>query len=445
MFRSRMGAVVLFGVVALAAALGGSVAAQGPIAQNPRAQAPGVRCGFGAATASPFASATQVIEPAPMERVSDTITVRGTIRTDGPTAPLYIAVKDHSGGMIAETFVGARAGDGGGFVFAESFGLPVIQETPACIWIALPAPDAEGVQGQMLAMVPVTILPAAGPPATQLQSAPFVVGNTGPELIAAARAYVEGTGRAAVPIVDAQIVRVVKNWAAVRIFPPPGTTDPATVIMTRPDAVSAIGAECDTGWRGVTFGTGGLCINPDRATPLILCDYGLAYAGEEAERAVASLDALDGRESYRGAFAFDYPANARVFEPPLDPFAVRVQRFLSGVASSGFLYDIVVRPTVAGPGTVDTWRYTRMIAETGDLSLCPITGTYFETGENAVFQVDCVDGAALQRRFYVTPKGQQGGIALLVSVTVPPEGLNPWQPGADAAVALLLATVRLGE
>ena len=217
--------------------------------------------------------------------------------------------------------------------------------------------------------------------------------------------------------------------------------------MTRTDVVGAMIAAGDTGWRGITFGTGGLCLDRDEPVPPILCDYPLHYAGEEAERAVAGVEAQEGRRTFRAAgLVFDAPAGARAFEPPLDPFKVRVQRLPTGESLAGvpaLLYDIVVQPTLAGPGTVDSWGYSRMIAETTDLALCPVTGTYFETGDNAVFQVDCVEGAAIQRRFSVTPKGQEGGIALLVSVMVPAGGLNPWQPDADAALAMLLATVRL--
>src|SRR5262249_24279762 len=150
---------------------------------------------------NPLAAMTRVTEPMPMERVSGTLAVRGTIRAAGPLAPLYIAVKDPTGGTMAEQFLAAEAADGGDVVFSQTFSLPVIQETAACIWVILAGPTVEGVQGRFLAFVPVTLLPTPGPPATQFRASPFFTNNNGPDLIAATKAYVEGSGHAAVPVV----------------------------------------------------------------------------------------------------------------------------------------------------------------------------------------------------------------------------------------------------
>ncbi len=66
----------------------------------------------------------------------------------------------------------------------------------------------------------------------------------------------------------------------------------------------------------------------------------------------------------------------------------------------------------------------------------------FDLG-TATFIVDCVTDGALERRFYVTAKDSEGGPAALVTATIPPEGVDPWQPDADGALTLLLNTLQL--
>lgn len=411
-----------------------------PVRAADSAAQPGARCSPGATTLNPLATMLQLTSPESDSHWRGSLSVSGTIVAPDLPDALYLVLRDSSGGALADSFVQVERDPSGGLRFSHTFDVAVALEMPACLWVSLPVEQGQDVFGQLLALVPVVLQPTAGPPATMGRTTPFFENNTGPDLVAAATAYVQA--RSNVPIVDARIVRVVKNWAAVRVFPPLGVTDPATVILTRQGSTGAMLSEPDRGWQGVTYGTGALCLDPNDAVPPILCEYDLAYAGRRADDALAVLDGGSGRRTYQGRFMFDYPADGRVFEPAVDPFKVRVQRFLAG--SLAPVYDIQVQATAAGPGTVDQWGYSRMIAETTDLTLCPVTGTYFETGDNAVFQVDCVTGAALQRRFYLTGKGATGGPAALVTLTIPPEGLNPWQPLADAALTLLLRTLYLG-
>lgn len=393
-------------------------------------------CVLQAAAPDEAAAALEVTSPAAGWRASTPLTVSGNVHRFDLGASVHVALRDAAGGTLAESFSDPEPGAGDRAGFHTALPFVVAEETPACLWVSVVPPSMAPVPGPLLgALLPVMLLPAAGPPATMGRATPYFQGNTGAALLAAAKAYVGA--RSNVPVVDARIVRVVRNWAAVRLFPPPGVTDPATVILHRPDPFAE--PEAGAGWTGVTYGTAGLC--EDEATPPILCEYGLPYAGGAARFALATIEASEGRAAYAGrGFHFDYPADGRVFESPFDPFMVRVQRFLP--AGTGFVYDIEIQPALAGAGTVDQWGYTRMVAETSDLATCPLTGTYFETESSAVFQVDCAAGSALERRFYLTAKGAEGGVAALVRVTIPAEGVNPWQPEADTALTLLLNTFR---
>ena len=385
----------------------------------------------------PEAPAVRVTSPATGARAGGRLEVAVEAAGADPQTGWYLALRDAAGGTLAEQFGGADPAARSPLTFSHTFSFAVGWETPACVWVYLSLPEP-----QLVALVPVTLVPLPGPPASEGRPSPFFANNTGPDLKQAAIAYV--SERSTVPIVRSEILRVVKNFAAVRVYPPEGVTDPATVILTRPDAIAAMGRDEPALWTGVTYGTAGLCF--DESIPPILCEYDVPYGGQRAILSLDTLDASVGRRTYAGrGFVFDYPADGRTFEVPSNPFKVRVQKFLPPPAFSAALYDIEVEPVFAGPGTLDEWGYTRMIAETSDLSLCPVTGTFFQVGDNAVFQVDCVTGAALRRRFFVTTRGQLGGPATQVTITIPPEGLNPWAPAAERAVTLLLATLRLGE
>ncbi|MGE0541060.1 MAG: hypothetical protein AB7R89_12860 [Dehalococcoidia bacterium] len=415
------------------------IAGAAPSLNVARSRSSGSQCGASDTMPLPSAMHVQISIPHPEARLTNPAIVAGSAFGFGLGTGIAITLRDAAGGTLTESVIDPEPGDGRSS-FAASLPYVVGEDTLACLWVyTIPPSNASLPEPQLAALIPVTLAPADGPPATMGRPAPYFENNTGAALIAAAKAYV--AEQSDVPVVDAHIVRVVRNWAAVRLFPPPDLTDPATVILRRNQPADSA-ATIDAGWTGVTFGTAGLC--DDDETPPILCDFQRPYIGESATFAEATIDARTGRQTYQGrGFTFDYPADGRVFEPPLDPFSARIQRFIPDAGT--FVYDIHLQPTLPGAGTVDQWAYTRMVAGTSDLSTCPVTATYFETEANAVFQVDCVTGSAIERRFYVTARDATDGLAALVTVTIPPEGVNPWQPDADTALTLLLNTLQLAH
>jgi hypothetical protein len=239
------------------------------------------------------------------------------------------------------------------------------------------------------------------------------------------------------------LARVVGDWAVVRIYPKPGLTDPAIVVLRLQEGM----------WTAVAGpGTAILPMSlPD--APAGLLDFTNPYIGMAARTALAGLSGtLQRYESPQAGF--QYPADA-TSAPGADgpPGAVTVTGpMLTEPPFTGPAYQITVTPLGLTPDVpLDVWGYGRMqeeiarreaVAGPGGPNTRPRGASYYQTETSDVFQIDWFAGDSTQREFYVAVVG--GGPIVQLSTRVYPVENNPAAPQAQAAVTLVLQTLRAG-
>jgi hypothetical protein len=257
--------------------------------------------------------------------------------------------------------------------------------------------------------------------------------------VAAMKAAVRAHAGSSPPIEKAELVRVVGDYAAIRIYPPFGTTDPAIVILRR-----AAGS-----WRVIAGPGTGFAPPLPGGAPDDLFDYDRLYTGDTAQ---SSIDLLPtGRRWLTAAgFRLQYPADATVTERVMDSGPTWS---IDGPVSTGIFagpsFTISVRLAGQVSGPLDDWAYARLQeevarrrAEGGPVATYqPRSVSFFHTAVNDVFQVDWFGGDSTIREFYVAPTG--GGRVAHMTTRVYPIENNPAAPLAQIAVTLVLQTIQL--
>jgi hypothetical protein len=247
-----------------------------------------------------------------------------------------------------------------------------------------------------------------------------------------------------VPVVSEEIARVVGDYAIVILYPPPGLTDPAMVILHSQDGV----------WTGIAGPGTAFPPGEDRGgAPDSLFDFTNAYVGAAGDDNLGKVP-LASRLTYQSSgFSFSYPNNATagLQDGVGDGTAEILGPYLAGPPFQGYGYEVLVRdlgPVQDQP--LDSWAYDALQQETamrqaqgGPVSTYrPQSVTYFHDGQNNVFQVDYFGGDSTIREFYV--QNSAGGSVLGISTRVYPEQNNPSAPLAERAITLLLRSLQIG-
>jgi hypothetical protein len=242
------------------------------------------------------------------------------------------------------------------------------------------------------------------------------------------------------PLDHAEVARLVGDHAVVRVYPQPGLTDPATVILRRQDGA----------WR-VVAGPG--TAFPDVAgLPEGLLGYDNPYTDDNA-RAVLGEIGIPPKRYERPEFGFQYPEAAEIDVARASvPTVIVGGPELRGPPFSGRSYEIIVAALGITPDrSLDQWGYDRMLAEIaereamngpGGPNTQPLSATFFHTETNHIFQVDWFAGDSTIREMYVTTVG--GGPVVRLTTRVYPVQNNPAVPSAEAAVTRIVQTLRAG-
>jgi hypothetical protein len=239
-----------------------------------------------------------------------------------------------------------------------------------------------------------------------------------------------------------EIIRVEGDFAAVRLYPKLGTTDPAIVILQRIDGA----------WTGIIGpGTGGLIVpdDPPGGPPLSLLGDASPYTGAQAAMAFAGV--TDRLQIFMGA-GFAFASIDGGFVQTSDSGFVQVWASADGpTTGAGFWFSIA--PLNETPdGRFDDWAYDYIQTEitqmqtaprTGDPSGPPRSETYFRTGLLNVFQVDWPFGDdRTARQLYVASK--LGGPAYRLVTTLDRDGAAT-SPQAQTALSVALNTLQIGR
>lgn len=258
------------------------------------------------------------------------------------------------------------------------------------------------------------------------------------ELKAAALAYTYGAAPD-VRVVRAEILRVAQGYASVLLVPAAGTTDPALVVLQR----------VNDQWVGVAGP--GTSFPPDTLgdIPPAVVDRTSLYTADSAQQLLSAV--ADSRSAYQGGgLTFQYPAAAGVHA---DGMVTRIGGpVLRDGPVGGPSYLVALTPLGITPGVpLDEWGFDRMVGEIATrramggpaATYLPLAAASLHSGANDVFQIDWFAGDATLRELYVARKG--GGAVTEVDTRVYTVESTPAQSQANAAVALLLATLRFGS
>ncbi|MFN8533386.1 MAG: hypothetical protein U0556_07545 [Dehalococcoidia bacterium] len=220
------------------------------------------------------------------------------------------------------------------------------------------------------------------------------------------------------------IARVIGNWAIARMYPKPGITDPALVILQRKGGV----------WNAVAGP--GTAFPPDLSLPEqwpeeIFSTTGL-YGGPNIAPELVSPGAVRHwiAEGTNVAFRFPLEASAAVRNNTI---------VVSGPPTA--TYQILMTPLTATVGAaLDEWGFDRMQTLPNPASL---SGEYFQSPTANIFLVEAADGQSVIRDYLVAPK--LGGQVWSVRLTTPrPNPSRASLPPADLAASLILQTLLIG-
>jgi hypothetical protein len=243
------------------------------------------------------------------------------------------------------------------------------------------------------------------------------------QLKQAAIARLRDSGATLSPV-RVEISRVLGNWALVRLYPKPGLTDPATVILQRKNGV----------WNAVAGP--GTAFPPDLSLPEqwpedIFASSGL-YGGSNILPEQVSPGAVRHwiAEGTNVAFRFPFEASAAVQGGSI---------VVSGPPTA--TYQIALTPLNVTVGTaLDDWAFDRMQTLPSPAAL---SGEYFPSPTANIFLVEEVSGPNISREYFVAPK--LGGQVWSLQVTLPrPAPNRAVLPPADLAVSLILQTLLIG-
>jgi len=242
------------------------------------------------------------------------------------------------------------------------------------------------------------------------------------------------------PIEHVEIERIVGDYAVVRIYPRPGLTDPAAVILRRTDGTWQVVAGPGTAFPDVAGLPDGLF---DATNP---------YIDDDARANLARLAVRRGTFD-RDTVGFQYPELDMIERDETATNAVRVVGpRLTQPPFIGPAYEFDVAPIGLIPDRpLDRWGFDRMREEiaqreatngVGGPNTQPLGARYFHTETSAVFQIDWFAGDSTIREFFVVAVG--GGPVIQVTARVYPVQNNPAAPAAETALTLLLQTLRAG-
>ncbi|GIW11309.1 MAG: hypothetical protein KatS3mg061_2366 [Dehalococcoidia bacterium] len=262
------------------------------------------------------------------------------------------------------------------------------------------------------------LLLACAPPGS---AAPMVQGAQQVKEVALARARASGATPTPVRV---DIARVIGNWALVRLYPRPGQTDPALVIVQRKGGV----------WNAVAGP--GTAFPPDLSLPEqwpaeLFGGSGL-YGGTTIFPEQVSPGAVRHwiAEGTNVAFRFPFEASARLEGGRI---------VIAGPAAAP--YQIVLAPLAENVGpALDEWAFDRMQAQPNPASL---SAEYFPAATTNIFLIEAAQGATLTREYLVAPK--RGGTAWSVQATIArPQPERTSLPPAELALSLILQTLLIG-
>ncbi len=397
--HSTVRLAVLLAVIALALIL---VSATAVLAQEPppnpsppaapRAAAnPGGACSANPSPPAALTPAIRVTAPAAFAVSGSPLRIEGIARVFEGT--VRYTVRDAAGAVLADGFTTAATGAPEFGPFAATLRFSVVRETAVCLQVF--EESAEDGRPVNIVQVPITLRPFD--PALDRGAA------TGAGLLAAAG--LSG---------PAQLAAVVGDWALVR-----GVD---TTTLLRRDGQGR--------WAAIAAGSG-VCAVPD--VPPLLCALPPALAD------TSGLPAATGRPAQVGALRFLVP-EAATTESGAQANDLTVEQ-RQGEPDGPPAYAFRVSEIRAAYGPLDAWVYDRVMD--GARRGCPLLLSRLELNGAEIIQAICTGptGRPLQQ-LWLAPAGVPGPVAL-VSRIVDFPGLDPWQPLADQAVALLLASLRV--
>ena len=239
-----------------------------------------------------------------------------------------------------------------------------------------------------------------------------------------------------------EIIRVEGDFAAVRLYPKLGTTDPAIVILQRIDGA----------WTGIIGpGTGGLIMpdDPPGGPPLSLLAGASPYTGTQA--AMAFAEVTKQLQLFTGA-GFSFASIEGAFVQTSGSGFVQVWASSEGPTTGAGFWFSVAPLNLMPSGQFDDWAYDYIHSDimqmqtaprAGDPSGPPRSETYFHTGLLNVFQVDWPFGDdQTARQLYVASK--LGGPAFRLVTTLDRDGGSAASPQAQTALSVALNTLQIG-
>jgi hypothetical protein len=272
--------------------------------------------------------------------------------------------------------------------------------------------------------------------------------DSGADLIAAAQARLVQSGAAVTPV-RYEIVRVVQDYAVVRMIPPFGSTDPALILLQRQNGVWSAFAGPGTGFAPPDFPAG----LPDN-----LLTFTSPYTGDDAQSGINLIS--QGRQTYKGAGytaqilgnAATAPATGPSLGVPTGPETgwpegtVAVTVSVPTTTPSAPSPRFYVRPPVSDSGvSLDVYGYDFMQKQIafqmsmGAPNSTPLGASFYHTAFNDIFQIDWFGGDSTLTTFLIAPTG--GGPVVQINASVYPFQNDPNAPLAQVALTLALQTL----
>ncbi|GIW08019.1 MAG: hypothetical protein KatS3mg060_2824 [Dehalococcoidia bacterium] len=236
-----------------------------------------------------------------------------------------------------------------------------------------------------------------------------------------------------VPIERVTLSSVVGSWATVVVYPPPGVTDPAIVVLENVDGVwTAVAGP------GTAFPPGSIPGNP----PADLF-WSNPYVGTAADQAVAAIGCT---QPVGGAIALQIPCDASVVSAGSVLTVTGPASTTSGF--SGPIYEMTLTRLGLATGPFDDWAYARLQQDAAGLLLPDGSSAvqavrYYEMTSANVLQADIFGGDSTIRWFYLQTAPDAAVVQLKTRVY--PVENNRAAPQAQAALTLALRSAQPGE